>query len=71
MTAIPRHSAHVFLLPRIRTADDDTSPSECDPVDLARHRPPPPRGGRPRLVVSGGATVTDDDLHATIDRGAK
>ncbi len=71
ITAIPRQTAQIVILPNVRIGHYDLSPSECDPVDLAWHRPPPPRGGRPRLVFSRDRIVTDDDLHATIDRGAK
>lgn len=71
MTANPRQTAHIVLLPDIRLGDCDTSPSECDPVGFGWHRPPPPRGGRPRLVFSRDRIVADDDLHATIDQGAK
>lgn len=71
MTTISRQTARIVMLPHVRIADHDTSPSECDPVGFGWHQPPPPRDGRPRLVFSRDRMVTDDDLHATIDRGAK
>ena len=70
MTAIPRQSAQVVVLPNVRLGHDDTSPSECRPA-YAWHRSPPLRGARPRLVCRYGQILTDDDFHASIDQGAK